>query len=77
MIKVMHVDNVFEVFLFFLIFSFKGVTFFVHEWQSKNLTRVVQAMRKKYLLEAPPIYHRDHGGRLIPASYVVPKINQY
>ena len=23
------------------------------------------------------LYHRDHGGRLIPASYVVPKINQY
>ena len=38
-------------------------------------------MRKEYLFLVTPrnysTIHRDHGGRLIPASYVLPKINQY
>ena len=35
----------------------------------------IRRERKKYFWHH--LYHRDHGGRLIPASYVVPKINEY
>ena len=107
MVKVMHVDTVFEVFIFKFFFL---VTFFIHEgvpiwwwlifskpsnprfrgkvvqkcpiWghhtQIHDFTALnagIRRERKIYFWHH--LYHRDHGGRLIPASYVVPKINQY
>ena len=34
-------------------------------------------MKEKNIYFWHHLYHHDHGGRLIPARYVVPKINQY
>ena len=33
--------------------------------------------REKNIYFCTHLYHRDHGGRLIPANYVLPKINEY
>ena len=112
MVKVMHVDTLFEVFMFkFFYFGyffyarrgtylmmvnflktqnpqnprFRGKVKVVqkcpiwgHHTQIHDFTALnagIRRERKIYFWHH--LYHRDHGGRLIPASYVVPKINQY
>ena len=104
--KVMHVDTVFEVFIFkFLYFGYffyaHGGTYlmmvnflktlkppisgesstkmsYLGPTQIHDLTALNAGIRReKNIYFWYHLYHRDHGGRLIPASYAVPKINEY